>query len=72
MFALIPSPRSNEGQDVVFLEGEPKISSRDSEKKKGNKGRSVPQTLQIDVDWVVEHARQVLKLYLCILKPWIV
>jgi hypothetical protein len=59
VFALVPCPRSSEGQDVVFLEGQSNLSSRESEKKKGSKGRSAPQALQIDVDWVVEHARQV-------------
>ncbi|KAH7297703.1 hypothetical protein KP509_25G007700 [Ceratopteris richardii] len=58
IFSLIPTPK-NEGGDVARFEGEP---PREIDKKKGIKGKSVTQTLQIDIDWVAEHARQVSKM----------
>ncbi|KAI5082817.1 hypothetical protein GOP47_0002560 [Adiantum capillus-veneris] len=58
VFALIPTPQ-NEGQEVAHLEGE---SAKELDKRKGTKGKSPAQSLQIDMDWVAEHARQVSKM----------
>lgn len=60
VFALIPTPQ-NDGQDVVLLEGESRVS-KEAEKRKGAKGKAASQNLQIDMDWVAEHARQVSKM----------
>lgn len=60
VFSLIPTPQ-NDGQDVVLLEGESRVS-KEAEKRKGAKGKAASQNLQIDMDWVAEHARQVSKM----------
>ncbi|MCO5605771.1 hypothetical protein L7F22_059955 [Adiantum nelumboides] len=58
VFALIPTPQ-NEGQEVAHLEGN---SAKETDKKTGTKRKPIPQSLQVDIDWVVEHARQVSKM----------
>eukprot|EP00250_Pteridium_aquilinum_P006399 c16336_g1_i1 orf=165-1637(-) len=60
VFALIPTPQ-NEGNKVVFLEGESN-AAKEGDKRKGTKGKSATQSLQIDMVWVAEHARQVSKM----------
>lgn len=60
VFALIPTPQ-NDGKNPSFLEEESRLS-RETDKRKGSKGKNASPSLQIDVDWIGEHARQVSKM----------
>ncbi|PWA54004.1 oxidoreductase, zinc-binding dehydrogenase family protein [Artemisia annua] len=57
VFDLIPTPVNDAGDDATWI-----VESRDESKKKGGGGKKVDSTvsvLEVDKEWVAEHARQV-------------
>ncbi|XP_078176091.1 oxidoreductase, zinc-binding dehydrogenase family protein [Carex rostrata] len=66
VYALIPTPLTDGGDPACSLRSDGGGGARDEKKKSGSKKPSneVPQSIEIDGDWVAEHARQVSKMLL--------